>query len=58
MTAQRTILVVEDDAKIADMLTNYLHANGYATAVCANGLDAPQQVRTLQPALVLLDNPR
>ena len=37
MTAQRTILVVEDDAKIADMLTNYLHANGYATAVCANG---------------------
>ena len=55
MTAQHTILVVEDDAKIADMLTNYLHANGYATAVCANGLDAPQQVRTLQPALVLLD---
>jgi two-component system response regulator BaeR len=55
MTAERTILVVEDDAKIADMLTNYLQAQGYATAVCDNGLDAPQQVRALQPALVLLD---
>lgn len=55
MTAQRTILLVEDDAKIADMLTNYLHAQGYATAVCDNGLDAPSQVRALQPALVLLD---
>ena len=55
MTAQRTILVVEDDAKIADMLTNYLHAQGYATAVCDNGLDAPQRVRALNPALVLLD---
>ena len=55
MTPQHTILVVEDDAKIADMLTNYLHAQGYATAVCDNGLDDPQQVRARQPALVLLD---
>ena len=55
MTAPRHILVVEDDAKIADMLTNYLHMHGFETTVCGNGLDAVPQVRTLSPALVLLD---
>ena len=56
MTAvPRHILVVEDDAKIADMLTNYLHMHGFATTVCSDGLDAVPQVRTLEPALVLLD---
>jgi two-component system response regulator BaeR len=55
MTTARQILVVEDDARIADMLTNYLHLHGFATTVCGNGLDAVQQVRTMAPALVLLD---
>jgi two-component system response regulator BaeR len=49
------ILVVEDDAKIADMLTNYLHMHGYSTSICRNGLDAVAMVRDTQPALVLLD---
>jgi two-component system response regulator BaeR len=53
--AQRQILVVEDDAKIADMLTNYLHMHGFVTTVCGDGLDAVPLVRTLKPALVLLD---
>jgi two-component system response regulator BaeR len=53
--AARQILVVEDDAKIADMLTNYLHMHGFATTLCGDGLEAVQQVRTLQPALMLLD---
>ena len=51
----RRILVVEDDAKIADMLTNYLHMAGYATEVCGNGLQAVARVRVHAPALVLLD---
>ena len=49
------ILVVEDDAAIADMLTNYLHMHGYTTTVCANGLDAVALARQLQPALMVLD---
>jgi len=49
------ILVVEDDAKIADMLTNYLHMHGFSTAVCSNGLQAADAVRVQSPALVLLD---
>ncbi len=53
--AQRHILVVEDDAKIADMLTNYLHMHGFETTVCGNGLDAVPLVRAIGPALVVLD---
>ena len=49
------ILVVEDDAKIADMLTNYLHMHGFETTVCGNGLDAVPLVRAIAPALVVLD---
>ncbi len=51
----RHILVVEDDAKIADMLTNYLHMHGFETTVCGNGLDAVPLVRAIAPALVVLD---
>ena len=51
----RRILVVEDDAKIADMLTNYLHMAGYATEVCCNGLQAVASIHSHAPALVLLD---
>ncbi|QTN26545.1 response regulator [Rhodoferax sp. AJA081-3] len=49
------ILVVEDDTKIADMLTNYLHMHGFETTVCSNGLDAVPLVRAITPALVVLD---
>ena len=49
------ILVVEDDAKIADMLANYLRMNGFDAALCGNGHDAVAAVRADAPALVLLD---
>jgi two-component system response regulator BaeR len=51
----QTILIVEDDAKIADMLANYLHMHGFQPAVCANGNDAVAMVQTSQPVLMLLD---
>ena len=54
-TTRHHILVVEDDAKIADMLTNYLHMHGFETTVCGNGLDAVPLVRAISPALVVLD---
>ena len=53
------ILVVEDDAKIADMLTNYLQAQGFDTEWCSNGLLALAHLQPRAgvpaPALVLLD---
>ncbi len=49
------VLIVEDDAKIADMLANYLHVHGHTTHICNNGLAALQAIRAHNPALVLLD---
>jgi two-component system response regulator BaeR len=51
----QTILIVEDDAKIADMLANYLHMHGFKTAVCGDGNDAVAMVHATQPVLMLLD---
>ena len=51
----RRILIVEDDARIADMLDNYLQAQGWRTTLLANGLQVVPEIRRLEPALVLLD---
>ena len=51
----RRILIVEDDAKIADMLANYLQMHGFATDWCADGQEALARVRQQVPALLLLD---
>lgn len=50
-----TILIVEDDAKIADMLANYLHKHNFATALCGDGHEAVAMVQASKPALILLD---
>ena len=52
---ERTVLIVEDDAKIADMLANYLHMHGFLTELCGDGRDALRRLRSSEPALVLLD---
>ncbi len=49
------ILIVEDDAKIADMIGNYLIANGYETLPVADGGAALSSFQSYQPHLVLLD---
>lgn len=51
----RRILIVEDDARIADMLDNYLQAQGWHTTVLGNGLQVVPEIRRMEPALVLLD---
>ena len=51
----RSILIVEDDAKIADMMANYLHMHGYQTRIIENGLQAVREVQRMAPALMLLD---
>lgn len=56
MTPQpRRILIVEDDLRIADMLDNYLQAQGYTTAILSNGLQVVPEVQRMAPALILLD---
>jgi CheY-like chemotaxis protein len=51
-----TILIVEDDADITELMQLLLERDGYSVRVAADGLDALQQLRSgLEPDLILLD---
>ena len=49
------LLIVEDEPKLAALMTRYLEAAGYRTAAVADGRLVVPQVRATQPDLVLLD---
>lgn len=51
----RTVLVVEDEPKLAALLCDYLRANGFAPHAVADGTAALAVVSGLRPAAVLLD---
>jgi two-component system response regulator BaeR len=51
----QTILVVEDEPKIAKLLTDYLDEAGYHTRVCADGSQAVSLISELKPNCILLD---
>ena len=50
-----SVLVVEDDKNIADLLELYLQKEGYDVAVAADGGQGLEKFHSLQPDLVLLD---
>ncbi len=50
-----TLLIVEDEARLADILEQYLKREGYHVERAANGLRALELWRAARPALVLLD---
>ena len=52
---RRTVLIVEDEAEIADVLRQYLERDGYRVAVCGDGAQAVAECGRLRPDLVLLD---
>jgi len=49
------VLIVEDEVKIADVLSDYLSQAGYATHHIDNGLEALAGIRIHQPDVILLD---
>lgn len=49
------ILVVDDDAALAEMLTIVLEAEGFEPLVVGDGLSALPQMRQFRPDLILLD---
>lgn len=53
--APPTILIVEDEPKLAQLLVDYLNAAGLTTRVIGNGLDVVPAVRAEPPGLILLD---
>ena len=50
-----TILIVEDETRLASILADYLHASGFASHQLAEGLGVAAWVREHRPDLVLLD---
>jgi DNA-binding response OmpR family regulator len=55
VTAQRSILVVDDEPVITDVVSRYLERAGYATRVAADGLEALRIAGDAPPDLVVLD---
>jgi two-component system response regulator ResD len=49
------VLVVDDDATVAEVLTRYLTRDGFEVAVAGDGLTALRLAATEWPALVILD---
>ncbi|MEL6460132.1 MAG: response regulator [Cyanobacteria bacterium J06621_15] len=52
---QKTILVVDDDINIRELLRQSLKNKGYAVKEAINGLDAISQIKTEKPDLIILD---
>ena len=51
----KTVLIVEDDQNIADLLRLYLEKEGYTATIASDGGMGVDLFRTVQPDLVLLD---
>lgn len=54
-TTRGLVLVIEDEAAIADVLRIYLERDGYQVAVESDGPSGLASVRSLRPAVVILD---
>ncbi|WP_136797551.1 response regulator [Desulfosediminicola ganghwensis] len=51
----KTILIIEDEKRLSDLLCDYLCQAGYTTDCLYEGQEAVARVRANQPALILLD---
>ena len=51
----KTVLIVEDDRNIADLLRLYLEKEGYEVVIAPDGLKGVEKFREVHPSLVLLD---
>lgn len=53
--AKETILLVDDEAKLVDVLRAYLERDGYRVVTAGDGRDALMQFRQARPDLIVLD---
>ncbi len=51
----RRILVVDDEAKITEVIKSYLEKSGYRVYTAHNGRDALELIEQVNPALIILD---
>lgn len=54
-TADKTILIVEDETVLSDAYATLLKQAGYTVEVAGNGRDALDKTATIEPNLILLD---
>jgi PAS domain S-box-containing protein len=54
-TTARTVLVVDDDPTVHDLLSQLLTREGYAVALAATGVEGLNLVRESRPAAIILD---
>jgi DNA-binding response OmpR family regulator len=54
-TSPTRLLMIEDDARLAQMVTEYLAQSGYAVTHASDGEKGLEQLPLLQPELVILD---
>ncbi len=55
MPGERTILIVDDEADLLDMLSYNLEKDGYEVATARNGLEGLERARKIRPDLIILD---
>ena len=55
MSTLQTIMLVDDDDKSTSLLQSYLSNFGFDVVVVHSGIDAVEQIVTIQPSLVVLD---
>ena len=53
--AKQTILVVDDEAKLVEVVRAYLERDGYHVVSAADGREVLMQFRQVRPDLIILD---
>ena len=52
---KKKVLVIEDDAEVASLLSEFIELNGYKAVKAPDGFTGMQMVEEIDPDLVLLD---
>jgi len=55
MNHPKTILVIDDDVDLQELIKMTLRSQGYHVAGAGNGLEGLEQLKTLKPDLIILD---
>ena len=55
MTAAKTVLVVDDEARLVSLVETYLNQSGFRVVTAPNGLEALSVARRENPDLIILD---
>ena len=55
MSAAKTVLVVDDEARLVSLVETYLTQSGFRVATASNGVEALTAARQANPDLIILD---